>query len=124
MAPWEEKHLSRILEILELIESFKGLRRIHHAGAGAHINRHPHGLQHFLPARPLLHGGFGMEGDAGRSDGDADGDADVDGHDFLMWQQQVGSSQLGVGASAAVPATSAIRTGEFARQFVYNICNF
>ena len=48
----------------EVWDGLKGLRRIHHAGAGAHINRHPHGLQHFLPARPLLHGGFGMEGDA------------------------------------------------------------
>ncbi len=49
--------------------------------------------------------GFGIPSGAVRSDGDADGDADVDGHDFLMWQQNFGAgsggaSQVSVGQSA------------------------
>lgn len=36
------------------------------------------------------------------SDGDYDGDNDVDGHDFLIWQQQLGAEvEIGVGADGS-----------------------
>lgn len=47
--------------------------------------------------------GFGATGSATRMRGDADGDLDVDGADFLVWQQQLGSSAPAIAANGPVP---------------------
>jgi hypothetical protein len=43
-------------------------------------------------------GAFGLTADA-----DADGDGDSDGHDFLLWQRNVGAGAAGAPAAGAVP---------------------
>jgi hypothetical protein len=52
--------------------------------------------------------GFGTASGASTASGDADGDGDVDGADFLVWQQNVGVSQPGGIAAAAVPEPSVV----------------
>ncbi|MBA3484633.1 MAG: hypothetical protein H0T51_22745 [Pirellulales bacterium] len=50
--------------------------------------------------------GFGTTGTAVKGDGDADADMDVDGADFLVWQQELGSSGASAIAAIPEPATS------------------
>jgi hypothetical protein len=53
--------------------------------------------------------GAGMNGDAGKANGDADGDGDVDGSDFLQWQQALGDQLVPTANAIAanVPEPSA-----------------
>jgi hypothetical protein len=49
---------------------------------------------------------FGVQASAEKSQGDADLDGDVDGADFLVWQQQVGTVPM-VAAASSVPEPTA-----------------
>ena len=47
--------------------------------------------------------GFGMQGSARASDGDANGDGIVDGSDYLVWQRQFGNSVFSTSFAVQVP---------------------
>ena len=57
--------------------------------------------------------GFGTNGNATHSQGDADADSDVDGNDFLLWQRAVNGSSLTV-VSTSVPEPSSLALVVFA----------
>jgi hypothetical protein len=47
--------------------------------------------------------GYGIAAGASHGQGDADGDKDVDGHDYMLWQREVGLDVNGPGDLRAVP---------------------
>jgi uncharacterized protein YjbI with pentapeptide repeats len=52
--------------------------------------------------------GFGVTGDATRTQGDTDGDQDVDGADFLTWQRELGSPSSAVFTNNPIPEPAAL----------------
>ncbi len=54
---------------------------------------------------------FGLASGAAKNQGDADLDGDVDGGDYLVWEQQMGSLPAGLMASATVPEPRALALG-------------
>ena len=62
----------------------------------------------------LWQSGYGMTGNATKSDGDSDGDKDVDGNDFLAWQRQYGNGSGNSSAAAtSVPEPSTLGLAGF-----------